>query len=371
MEYKDIDNTNEDEADLQEFMEELKELMGDEESSTPSDASNLEMEALMKKGDKKIVYNSGHYAFTYQTIVDQLPAGYYQPGETRDGIFILSDLNKTKLNSQSIRIQDLVLSNMNSKSSKQRHVASSEYFPMEQYSEELMSIKSNIEAFLNKKSFYTDRNLDYKRAFLLYGEPGTGKSRFVEHMTDRLVREQDAVVIRIESTNQLDHVVDKGILCFNDYLKGRLKVFVIEELTNLVRHSGSYAELLNFLDSPHLRNDVIFFITTNYPDKIPNNIIDRPSRLDVLAGLFSKEYNTSFLENWYQFLLKKPFPNEERFKEWYKHAISELTPAYLKELFLLSELQDISLEDAWKSMNGRKKLIKNGFNRKSSDSVGF
>jgi len=68
---------------------------------------------------------------------------------------------------------------------------------------------------------------------------------------------------------------------------------------------------------------------------------------------------------------EKPFPNEERFKEWYKHAISELTPAYLKELFLLSELQDISLEDAWKSMNGRKKLIKNGFNRKSSDSVGF
>lgn len=109
---------------------------------------------------------------------------------------------------------------------------------------------------------------------MLYGEPGTGKSRFVEHICDSLIREQDAVVVRIESSNQLDHVVDKGMLCFNDYLEGRLKVFVIEELTNLIRHSSSYAELLNFLDSPHLRNDVIFFITTNYPDKIPNNIID-------------------------------------------------------------------------------------------------
>ncbi len=363
MEYTDIDD--DDDALLGEFMEELKTLMEDD-----VEVEDLETIQLMQKGDRKIVYNSGHYAFTYQTIVDRLPAGYYQPGVTRDGIFILSDLQKTKLNSRPVRLQDLVLTDMKEKSIQQKDEELSEYFPMEEYSGELMTIKTNIDAFIKREEFYKSRKLDYKRAFMLYGEPGTGKSRFVEHMTDRLVREQEAIVIRIESSNQLDQVVDKGILCFNDYLHGRLKVFVIEELTNLVRNLSAYAELLNFLDSPHLRNDVIFFITTNYPEKVPDNIVDRPSRIDVLAGLFAKDYKNTFMEEWYSFLIKRPFPEEERAKAWYVQAQQHLTPAYLKELFLLSELQEISLEEAWISMNGRKKLIKNGFSNRA-EAVGF
>lgn len=155
-----MDYSDDESANVQEFMEELRQLMDNDNDELDEEGSDLDSAKLMKKGARKIVHNSGHYAFTYQNIVDTLPAGYFQPGETRDGIFILSDLKKTKLNSRPVRIQDLVLTNMQSKSAKQSEANQQEYFPMENYSVKMKQIKQNIEVFIRKRSFYKQRHLD-------------------------------------------------------------------------------------------------------------------------------------------------------------------------------------------------------------------
>ena len=81
-------------------------------------------------------------------------------------------------------------------------------------------------------------------------------------------------------------------------MTNRLKVIVIEELATLVQRND-YTELLNLLDHMALQDNVLFLMTTNSPDVIPENIIDRPSRVDILEEVGNDGYIEGYTEAWY------------------------------------------------------------------------
>ena len=103
-----------------------------------------------------------------------------------------------------------------------------------------------------------------------------------------------------------------------------------------------------------LRDNLLFFDgQPNSPELTPpENIIDRPSRVDILAEVDAEGYQPGFIQAWYHYITGK-FPSPE---SWNGHSFmaAGLSPAYLKELFILTEVEEISVDAAWKRLKKRR-----------------
>ncbi|MCH8488027.1 MAG: AAA family ATPase [Candidatus Cyclonatronum sp.] len=244
------------------------------------------------------------------------------------------------------------------------HYLSEGYFHLEHYNPGLKKAHEAINEFLANEDIYIRNRLGYRRSILLFGEPGTGKSRFIDYTCKRLIDQHQAVVIRLDGRNHIDQVMDHGLIPLEAHLSDRLKVFVIEELAEVVnRHSMS--TVLNFLDNAILRNNVIFLMTTNTPERIPANLTNRPSRIDVLEEVGTNNL-PGFEEAWYQHITGELLPETEKSQDWYS---AKLTPAYLKELFLMCKLKGISPHESFKLLRSRITLVRNSF--AATREVGF
>jgi len=216
------------------------------------------------------------------------------------------------------------------------------YFPLENYHEGLSNVDKSIRAFLEHGDFYRTQRLDYKRSILLYGRPGMGKSRYLNAVSHRMILDLNAIVLRLESVRELEILLEKGLVLLDRILSDRTKVILIEELAGLVQ-LRSHTDLLNLLDHPLLRNNVLFLMTTNSPETIPMNIVDRPSRVDLIQGVNVDGLSDAFIPAWYRHLLNEEMPpawNEHRFYDM------KLSPACLKELFLEMVLNGWSLDES-------------------------
>jgi SpoVK/Ycf46/Vps4 family AAA+-type ATPase len=64
--------------------------------------------------------------------------------------------------------------------------------------------------------------------------------------------------------------------------KDRLKIIVFEEAVSLLESSEDIREMLDFLDGARSVSNAIYFLSTNYPESIPENVI-RNGRIDVFV----------------------------------------------------------------------------------------
>jgi SpoVK/Ycf46/Vps4 family AAA+-type ATPase len=116
------------------------------------------------------------------------------------------------------------------------------------------------------------------------------------------------------------------------------------------------------MDSAVLRDNVIFFATTNHPHEIPENIIDRPSRLDLLLGVFHEDNDPSYVPKFYEHLMGEDCPIDMS-SSWIHQAHKELSPAYMKEMFIHSKVLGVPVEEGYKKLKRRRQLVRNGFKR--------
>ncbi len=114
-----------------------------------------------------------------------------------------------------------------------------------------------------------------RKGLLFYGPPGGGKSHSLTCLAQLAEKEKFRVFFITKGFSLQDLIPFKRIFENED------NVFVIEELTDRANNSSDTEELLSFMDGEMSWDNSYVIATTNYPEELPWNIIDRPSRFKV------------------------------------------------------------------------------------------
>ena len=159
----------------------------------------------------------------------------------------------------------------------------------------------DIKCFINGKNNYIKNNILYKRNYLLYGKPGTGKSSLILALASELNYQ-----IRIINLSSIRGISD---LLYN--LKNPEKtLFVFEDIdamTNILdnreennddiiinndKNSLTLSDILNILDGLYTSEGAICIFTTNHKEKLDKAFL-RDGRMDYKLELTDLDNETA------------------------------------------------------------------------------
>jgi len=121
----------------------------------------------------------------------------------------------------------------------------------------------------------------HKLGVLLHGKQGCGKTSLMHFIAKRMVEMQDAIVIMCDSSNSLS----TGIQLASSIreIQNNPIIFISDEFEQYCRDAES--ALKNFLDGKDSVENSLFLAATNYIDKVPDTLKDRPSRFKLVMNM--------------------------------------------------------------------------------------
>lgn len=145
------------------------------------------------------------------------------------------------------------------------------------------SIVKDVMDFLGSGKWYFDRGIPYRRGYLLYGPPGSGKTSFIQALAGSL--DYNICILNLSEANltddRLNHLMNnipqRSILLLEDIDAAFNQR---EQSKDQGFHSGvTFSGLLNAIDGVASAEEMITFMTTNHPEKLDPAIL-RPGRID-------------------------------------------------------------------------------------------
>lgn len=142
-----------------------------------------------------------------------------------------------------------------------------------------------IHFWLNNRDWFYNKEIPYKRTYLLCGSPGTGKSQFVKHISESTMNDITTIdVVAWFPSYKKDlrkyQEADDGLNGFNLPVTG--DIFLIEDIDRVDFSRVRLDAFLNFLDGIGSIEGKLTFITCNDESKLPD-ALKRPGRVDRIV----------------------------------------------------------------------------------------
>ncbi|KAK9477587.1 BCS1 N terminal-domain-containing protein [Lipomyces japonicus] len=200
-------------------------------------------------------------------------------------------------------------------------------------------IWSDVKDFLFSGKWYADRGIPYRRGYLLYGPPGSGKSSYIQALAGAL--DYNICILNLSEQNLTDdrlnhlmnHIPDRSILLLEDIDAAFNKREQSDE-SGYQLSGVTFSGLLNSLDGVTSSEERIIFMTTNHPERLDPALI-RPGRIDV----------RELIDNASSYQIKKMFlrfyEGEHKACDRFANAVHELhvpvSTAQLQGLFVYNK----------------------------------
>lgn len=213
-------------------------------------------------------------------------------------------------------------------------------------------ILDDINAFIRNASNYKALNIRHKRGILLFGPPGNGKTMIINHVVEKY--KDVARIIFLGETDVFER--NDQLTELREAFASELVIFVAEEATQYMNVMDREASqfMLSFLDGQDSWDNCLFLATTNYPDRLPGNLIERPSRFDriIKIDVPSVQARRKYLVK----MLGEGLITQEILERTNAYSI-----AYLKELCIQMKINNRPFLDILNEFEKRKKIINDNF----------
>ena len=133
--------------------------------------------------------------------------------------------------------------------------------------------------FLSSQAWYIERGVPYRRGYLLYGPPGSGKSSFIQALAGHM--QYNICVLNLNERSLTD---DK--LAYLLATTPPRSLLLLEDVDAAFTHREgkmaplTFSGLLNALDGVASTEERVVFLTTNHIERLDPALI-RPGRVDV------------------------------------------------------------------------------------------
>ncbi|CEJ83063.1 Putative Mitochondrial chaperone BCS1 [[Torrubiella] hemipterigena] len=150
-------------------------------------------------------------------------------------------------------------------------------------------IVEDVQDFLSRQQWYVDRGIPYRRGYLLFGPPGSGKSSFIQALAGEL--DFGVAMVNLSEMGMTDDKLaylltklpKRSILLLED----ADAAFVNRRQRDSDGYNGAsvtFSGLLNALDGLAAGEERIAFLTTNHIDRLDPALI-RPGRVDLMVRI--------------------------------------------------------------------------------------
>lgn len=226
----------------------------------------------------------------------------------------------------------------------------------------LAELLNDVKQFISSRSFYDSRGIPYRRGYLLYGPPGSGKTSTVQAISGELG--YDIYMINVSSAQMTDEKLNyllhqaprRSIVLLEDIdscvsATNARKLLDTEEEEEEQFHQGSYGApqreekvtvsgLLNAIDGVGAQEGRILFFTTNHVSRLQRALL-RPGRIDMKQeiGYTTPNQAKELFLSFYRDETQRHNVNIEElaneFTNQFKQLAIGVTPAMLQGLFML------------------------------------
>jgi hypothetical protein len=232
-------------------------------------------------------------------------------------------------------------------------------------------ITDKIDCFFNKIPVYYEMGFEVaKRAALLYGPAGTGKSTAITKVANKYSSDGKTAII-IWHTDKFEAYQVKDFIKSFEYIGVEKIILVAEDIGGVEIEQArikSDSSLLSLLDNQEKTFTIPTFIlaTTNYPASFMGNLTNRPNRFDdkIEVGYPTSEQRSKLLD-----FFAKGTASVESLELISKSSSKEFSPAHIREVVIRSKLYDKTLEQVIKEMIEEIQTYKDLFEKKGS--MGF
>lgn len=213
-----------------------------------------------------------------------------------------------------------------------------------------------IESFWEKKELFKQLGLPYKRGIILDGPPGSGKTCTVRWIINDVI--QKGGIVFNFNTNAITFMA--GMKVFRAAQPDTPIVVVMEDLDALLQMQGN-SEVLNMLDGFGSIDNAVFLATTNYPERLQERVVNRPSRFDrrVTIDNPNAACRRIFLDSKFMKLDKDKLVEkkiDEEVLNWWVEQTEGLSFAHLQELFTAVIVFDNSFEESLTRLQEMKEI---------------